>query len=111
MCILQYLYLVQRAKAQQDLNEENLRLLRQDNEILGSGTTNMASENAFFIEYLNHQDETKVTVMSVLKNENEYYVQFGGAPQEYSRYLQVAEEMVSSIDIVEYGDDGGEFRS
>jgi hypothetical protein len=71
----------------------------------------MGSDNAFFIECMDHQDETKITVVSVLKNENEYYVEYGGAPQAYSRYLQVAEEMVNSIEIGEYGDVGGEFRS
>ena len=95
---------------QEDLNEENLQLISDaGNEIVNSGSIGMAGGNipAFFIEYNSYETETKVTVVSALMNDNEYYIEFGGVPATYDRYLSIAEQLVNSIDIQEYGEGDG----
>ena len=44
------------------------------------------------------------TVVSVLRNGNEYVFEYGGYPETYNRYLPVGEQMVNSIGITEYGE-------
>jgi hypothetical protein len=94
---------------QEDLNEENLQLISEaGNKIVNSGSIGMAGGNipAFFIEYENYETETKVTAVSALMNDNEYYIEFGGFPATYDKFLSIAEELVNSIDIQEYGEGG-----
>jgi hypothetical protein len=92
---------------QQDLNDQNLQLLREDHRIAQTGTINMArGDEAFFIDYVNQQDQLKATAVSLVKNDNEYYIEFGGTPEGYDRYLPDAVQMVSSIDIGDYSSQG-----
>jgi hypothetical protein len=91
---------------QEDLNDANLQFLReQGNEILHSGTFSMGGVNdAFFIEYEDPEEGIIRTQVSALKNDNEYMVEYGGTPQAYNSYLPVGEQIVSSVEIGDYGD-------
>ena len=95
----------------EDLNELNLQTLREQGfNIVNSGPMDIAGGNiqGFFIEYEyeDYQGKLRGTVVSVLRNGNEYSFDFGGTPETYNRYLQVGQQMVNSIDITEYAGSG-----
>ena len=93
------------------LNELNLQTFREQGfNIVNSGPIDIAGGNiqGFFIEYEyeDYQGNLRGTVVSVLRNGNEYSFDFGGTPETYNRYLQVGQQMVNSIDITEYAGSG-----
>jgi hypothetical protein len=96
---------------QEDLNNENLQLFNEQGyKIVQSGPMAIAGGTipAFFIDYENYEEESKITIVSILMNDLEYFVEYGGTPQAYDRYLSLAKQIVDSIDISGF-DQGGQF--
>lgn len=90
-----------------DLNDNNLQGISEaGGEIINSGPIDIAGGNipAFFIEYKDYNDEGTVTAVSAMMNGNEYYIEFGGTPGTYGKYLSDAEQMVNSFGILDYSE-------
>jgi hypothetical protein len=85
---------------QEELNVQNIDFVQTNARILDSGPTTISGGNpAYFFELSFKNQAEHALAISTIMNNKEYWIQFGALPEIYDRYLPIAEQMISSLQI------------